>query len=38
MKEEQNEVYDKRIKSYLDFIWKNMLSHNIYINLDLRND
>lgn len=31
-------VYDKRIKSYLEFLWKNMLSHNIYVNLDLKCD
>ena len=36
MREEQNVVYDKRIKSYLDFLWKNQFSHNIYINLDLK--
>ena len=26
------------MKSYLDFLWKVMLSHNIYINLDLKHD
>lgn len=38
LREEQNVVYDKRIKSYLELLWKNMLSHNIYVNLDLKCD
>ena len=38
VKEQQNQIYDKRIKSYLDFLWKNQFAHNIYINLDLKND
>jgi hypothetical protein len=30
-----NHVYEKRIKSYLEFLWKNQFAHNIYIKLDL---
>lgn len=29
-----NPIYERRIKSYTDFIWKIMLAHNIYNNLD----
>jgi hypothetical protein len=32
---EENHIYEKRIKSYTEFIWKCMLAHNIYIDLDL---
>jgi hypothetical protein len=32
------QVYEKRIKSYIDFLWKIQFSHNIYCNLDLRLD
>jgi len=38
VKEEQNLVYEKRIKSYLEFLWKLQFAHNIYINLDLKHD
>ena len=38
VKEEQNQIYDRRIKSFLDFLWKNQFAHNIYLNLDLKND
>ena len=31
-----NLIYDKRIKSYTELIWKLHYAHNIYINLDLK--
>jgi hypothetical protein len=37
-REEQNQIYDKRIKSFLEFLWKNQFAHGIYINLELKND
>ena len=30
-----NYIYDRRIKSYTDFLWKGMIAHNVYLNLDL---
>ena len=33
---QENYVYDKRIKSYTEFLWKCLLAHNVYINLDLK--
>ena len=30
-----NPVYQRRIRSYCDFIWKVMIAHNVYTNLDL---
>lgn len=38
MKEEVNMVYERRIKSYTDFLYKMQYAHNIYINLDLRSE
>jgi hypothetical protein len=32
---QENQVYEKRIKSYNDFLWKGMISHNVYLQLDL---
>ena len=34
--DEVNLVYERRIKSYLNFLFKVQMAHNIYINLDLR--
>ena len=35
---EMSLVYEKRIKSYTDFLFKLQYAHNIYINLDLEPD
>lgn len=37
-REEQNQIYDRRIKSFLEFIWKNMFAHSVYGSLDIRAD
>ncbi len=37
-KEEVNLIYARRIKSYLDFLWKNQLAHGVWLNLDLKYD
>lgn len=34
-RDQTNYVYEKRIKSYLQFLWKGMLAHNVYMNLDI---
>lgn len=31
-------VYELRIRSYTDFLFKLFYAHNIYINLDLKNE
>lgn len=35
MRDKSNQVYEKRIKSYTEFLWKMMLAHSVYLNLDL---
>lgn len=37
-REEQNQIYDKRIRSFLEFIWKNMFAHSVYGSLDIRGE
>ena len=34
--DQTNYVYEKRIKSYTQFLWKCMIAHNIYIDVDLQ--
>jgi len=31
-----NQVYERRIRSFVEFLWKNMWAHGIYMNLDLK--
>ena len=37
-REQTNYIYDKRIKSFTDLLFKLQYAHNIYINLDLKNE
>jgi len=37
-RDKSNQIYEKRIQSYTDFLWKVMLAHNVYLNMDLKGD
>ena len=36
--EDMNCVYERRIKSYQEFLWKMMVAHNVYSSIDLKPD